>query len=391
MLEYLEEYGYCVVRDALRQEEMESIKAKFWDFHEAISSVRRDDPQTWDGNFIAHPATGIISGCGFGQSRFLWALRVLPAVRQAFAAVWDTDDLITSFDGGNAFRSDPAWVTQGGWWHCDQNGTKPGRQGRVCVQGLILLTPANEYTGGFCAVPCSHKDHVAFSERHPWAKEQGDFLAVPEGDPILAAGGRLLRAQAGDLLLWDSRTIHCNSPAIASAEAAPVGAVPPPGELLRLAGYVCFAPARLCSPDVAEQRARAALDLVTSTHWPYSYVPTSQAPEWMGRRAMEDYSPEEVRLILGDHGRWPDTLATHAAAPDPACAAKLATTTDGRVSAVAPVAREALGTAELAMITDECADERETGLWTVYSQAEKGSEGRDLDRLPTPCSPCQLI
>ena len=66
------------------------------------------------------------------------------------------------------------------------------------MQGLVLLTPANEYTGGFCVIPGSHADHDAYSRRHPYADRQGDFLPVPEDDPILTAGGRrmaLLRAR----------------------------------------------------------------------------------------------------------------------------------------------------------------------------------------------------
>jgi hypothetical protein len=310
MLEYLEEHGYAVVSSVLESaEDFARISSEFWDFHEALNhGVHRDDPSTWGDEFIASPATGIIARCGFGQSRFCWSLRTLPAVRKAFESIWRTEDLITSFDGGNAFRPDPEWRTEGGWWHCDQNGTKPDRKDRVCVQGLVLLTPANEYTGGFCVVPGSHKNHLAFSERHPWAIDSGDFLPVPEGDEILKPGGKLLRASPGDLILWDSRSIHCNGPAIAPADKAPPGAVPPSAELLRLAGYVCFVPASWCPEAVMERRARATLELVTSTHWPHAFVPTGRSEEGTLRRTAQDYSREETRLILGDHGLWPDAL-----------------------------------------------------------------------------------
>ena len=67
----------------------------------------------------------------------------------------------------------------------------------------MLLTEANEYTGGLCVIPGTHRVHDAFSQRHPWAKTGGDFLPVPSGDPILAAGEQiLLCANAGDMLLW---------------------------------------------------------------------------------------------------------------------------------------------------------------------------------------------
>jgi hypothetical protein len=204
--------------------------------------VLRSDPSTWGRDFLPHVATGIITGCGFGQSRFCWNLRTLPAVRKAFEQIWGTSDLITSYDGGNAFRpweQRPEWRTQGGWWHCDQNGLRPGRKGRVCVQGLVTLTPAHEYTGGFCVMPGTHRQHDEYSRRHPYGDRQGDFLPVPHGDPILRHQGYLLRADPGDLILWDSRTIHCNGPALHRPSDAPRDMpVPGPSELLRLVGYV---------------------------------------------------------------------------------------------------------------------------------------------------------
>ena len=307
LLEYLEEHGYAVVRSALdpASPDMARIHGEFWDFHEMLGGVHRDDCTTWGRDFIAHPATGIIAGFGFGQSRFCWSLRCLPAVRTSFEAIWGTSDLITSFDGGNAFRPMPEWRTQGGWWHCDQNGLRPHRSGKVCVQGMVLLTPANEFTGGFCVVPGTHRQHAEYSARHPWGAEGGDFLPVPEADPILDSGGVLLCAEPGDLVLWDSRTIHCNTPAIATHNANADPAVPMPHELLRLAGYVCFTPASWCPVAVLKKRARAALELTTSTHWPHDFVPTGAAPPWMVRRKPSDYTGEETRLILGDHGLWP--------------------------------------------------------------------------------------
>ena len=233
-------------------------------------------------------------------------------MREAFEAIWGTEDLITSYDGGNAFRpweARPDWKTQGGWWHCDQNGTRPARSGLVCVQGLVLLTPANEYTGGFCVIPGSHRDHEAFSHRHPYADRQGDFLPVPEDDPILTSGKRmvLLRADAGDLILWDSRTIHCNGPALRPPmEGRRKGAaVPSADALLRLVGYVCCTPAKWCPPSVMAKRAKAALEMTTSTHWPHAFVPTGYRPPWWKARTPADFTSAEVRLILGDKGAWP--------------------------------------------------------------------------------------
>lgn len=123
---YLEEHGYAVVRGVADEATRLTAEDEFWDFMESLGGeigepVFRDQPRTWGPDFLPHGATGIITGCGFGQSRFCWRLRTLPAVRQVFESIWETDDLVTSFDGGNAFRpweGRPSWKTQGGWWQC---------------------------------------------------------------------------------------------------------------------------------------------------------------------------------------------------------------------------------------------------------------------------------
>ena len=337
LLEYLDTYGYAVVEAVADPAQISRAHDDFWAFHEGIgtrdgaSQILRSDPGTWGADFLAHPATGIITGYGFGQSRFCWNLRTLPDVPRVFEAIWGTDDLVTSFDGGAAFRpwsaADAEWKTQGGWWHCDQNATRPGRSGKVCVQGLVQLTPAHEYTGGersrdrpttlprastrvasrahawltrferararrvrvcvclslsgFCVIPGSHKGHEAFSRRHPSAAVQGDFLIVPDEDPLLteATGFHMIRAAPGDLILWDSRTIHCNGPAIHPPESAPADVHMPrlPNELLRLVGYVCCTPSAWVAKAVAHKRAQAAIEKTTSTHWPHAFIPTVSA------------------------------------------------------------------------------------------------------------------
>ena len=85
-------------------------------------------------------SNGILHGFGFGQSDFQWKLRLLPAVKEAFAAIWQTDDLLVSFDGGNAFRPwrhKREWLTDGGWYHVDQNSLRDDQNGKRCIQGVV--------------------------------------------------------------------------------------------------------------------------------------------------------------------------------------------------------------------------------------------------------------
>ncbi len=127
--------------------------------------------------------------------------------------------MIVSFDAGNVFRPwrfDPTWLTDGGWWHVDQNCLRGKiRQGKVCVQGLVTYYDATEETGGLCVIPGSHKHHTELCERSAMAKGLFDFVPIAVDDPVVQSSERILVcAKAGDLILWDSRTVHCNTPAL---------------------------------------------------------------------------------------------------------------------------------------------------------------------------------
>jgi len=244
-LDFLSEHGYVIVKSVLTAAELETSKELFWDFMENLPQrmstsragrvaevwsqklgVRRSDPRSWEkqNGWIAWRKNGIISDAGFGQSPFLWYIRSRPRVKQAFSAVWNTSDLITSFDGGNAFRPWQLqfdWMTQGGWFHVDQNASL--LPDRACVQGLVSILDTTPEVGGLTVIPGSHHHFRRIGGELQRAQRlpQGHFVEIPDAlldslhvEPVV------LLCQAGDLCLWDSRTIHCNSPAEPARVAA---------------------------------------------------------------------------------------------------------------------------------------------------------------------------
>jgi ectoine hydroxylase-related dioxygenase (phytanoyl-CoA dioxygenase family) len=228
MLAHLNQEGYVVIADAIpSQEEIERFKDLFWNYIETTSNqtITRDDPISWNdvNGWPGNKSTGIISSPSFNHSSFMWNLRLLPRVKEAFSHIWKTNDLLVSFDAGNAFRPwkhNSQWVTEGSWWHVDQNALRgPSRQGRVCVQGLVSLYDATSETGGLCVIPRSHLIHQDICERSPSAKLMTDYVHISANDPLISSlsSGKdlspvVVGCKAGDLILWDSRLIHCNSP-----------------------------------------------------------------------------------------------------------------------------------------------------------------------------------
>jgi len=78
-----------------------------------------------------------------------------------------------------------------------------------CIQGMMPLLPVTQETGGLEVVPKSHleENKIPFRERYPSMKGQGDWCPLDKDDPLYQ-DAILVIAEPGDLILWDSRTIH---------------------------------------------------------------------------------------------------------------------------------------------------------------------------------------
>lgn len=62
-----------------------------------------------------------------------------------------------------------------------------------------------------------------------------------------------VESEAGDLILWDSRTIHFNCA--------------PTGDRTRVVVYVCMAPASHASKETLERKAEIFEQRLATTHW----------------------------------------------------------------------------------------------------------------------------
>eukprot|EP00442_Polarella_glacialis_P027636 CAMPEP_0115069976 /NCGR_PEP_ID=MMETSP0227-20121206/12853_1 /TAXON_ID=89957 /ORGANISM="Polarella glacialis, Strain CCMP 1383" /LENGTH=407 /DNA_ID=CAMNT_0002456431 /DNA_START=33 /DNA_END=1256 /DNA_ORIENTATION=+ len=262
-LTHLDTEGYAVVADVVSAAELERAEDLLWQFLEACSPWRRQDPNSWTDEGLAGIGSvqnGIVNGAGVGQSDFLWFLRTRPLVRQAFERIWSTSELLVSFDVANIFRP---WhhgfrKTVAGWWHVDQGGAKTGRH---AVQGFVSLYSADGRTGGLTVVPRSHLRHaeVVEDQQNP----EVDYCTVQSYCALMQElPRRLVCCKPGDLVLWDSRTVHANSP----APEQPVG---PPNRLLRAVAYVCMTPKSFAPQQVREGRRSAFEHGLSTSHWPH--------------------------------------------------------------------------------------------------------------------------
>jgi len=199
-MEYLKSFGYVVVKNVASPEEVTK----------ASSLLRRDLEN------VNIPPRGLIAS--LAQSEGAWSIRGLKQVKEVFAKIWETDDLIVSMDAILAWKkwkgydplvSDAEFpdIPRKGKLHLDQNPfDKPYFD---CLQGMMPLLPVTEETGGLQVVPLSHLDEnkIEFKKRYPSMQGIGDWCPLDADDPLYQ-DALLIKASPGDLILWDSRTIH---------------------------------------------------------------------------------------------------------------------------------------------------------------------------------------
>lgn len=275
--EYLNEHGYVVFKDVANKEEVNGLTELFWENMEIESEgrIKRGDMNTWENySWQGYVKAGINDSHGLPQSKFAWHARGLPKVRRLFETIWQNDDLLVSFDAVGAFRPpevNEKWKTQRGWFHVDQNGYV--KQGQQAVQGLLNLIPNGPQDGGLVVVPKSNQVFETIFKRYKNLCEyygpdyaelnRSNIKELWESDlqPIKVC------LDEGDFVCWDSRTVHCNHPAL-ERESAGLDAY-----LRRLVVYVCMTPTSSVTPEALEKVVQNRVAMYeggySGSHWPH--------------------------------------------------------------------------------------------------------------------------
>lgn len=278
---YLEEQGFVVIRNALTQAQSTEALGLLWDYLEELGTgIDRTNVDTWgDDKWPTAVHGGILPSYGIGHSKAQWFIRGQSAVQETFAAVWNDSDLLTSFDGVALWRPwthNPTWRTNDGpsWMHIDQHPI--GRPGKHCVQGLVNLIDSSPATGGNVVIPGSHKRFESIPQVYPdrlaRIHPSIDHFRFPNQDELLADTQPIqAHMEAGDMLLWDSRTIHCSSP----------GTETPPDnkQLLRAASLICMMPRAKSNPKVLAQRQAAVSNCTSTTNWSDRFINADEFPQ----------------------------------------------------------------------------------------------------------------
>jgi len=307
-LNYFREEGYVVLKNIASEEQVEVSVEGIWDQLEALGSgIKRDDISTWsDENWPGWLHTGFLLSHGIPHSKAIWDLRSIPAIREAFAAIWDKkpEEMVTSMDIAIGWR--PWWASKNiemprvERLHVDQSPRM--KKGFHCAQGMLLLRPTSKETGGLQVVPKSNTPQVQAQLAGRYMTPV-DWCELRPADPYIVNNrGRLILAEAGDFIIWDSRTIHGGYVGSGHASKAP--------EFARLAQTICMLPKlKMTKKKVYTHRWKMFQKGHGTTHWPNEFA--KHAKNDTGGRKIQapTYEPialteEQISLIGGNPPDW---------------------------------------------------------------------------------------
>ncbi|KAH6898321.1 hypothetical protein B0T10DRAFT_504891 [Thelonectria olida] len=255
--------GYAVIKGAIPKERALSYANRFYGLVESfgLGYDRTNSLTVRPDKLPVITEKGMLLNYGAAHEDFVWAIRSEPGVVGAFEQVYDTQDLLVSFDAINVgFANRTHLPANKPWPHQDQDPDRPGFR---CLQGLVNLLPNGPDDGGLIVARGAHllseqfHDEVRGTEdRIPaWTKEWYGY--TERGMQWLAEHGCewvKVEADPGDLIVWDSRAPHYN--------------VPVRGEQDRMAVYTCYMPVADASQEDLVRKKKAFEERVGTTHWP---------------------------------------------------------------------------------------------------------------------------
>ena len=275
--EMIEKYGVAIIPNILNNDEIIQMNNGMWDYLEYITQkfitpISRNHNETWVEYLKLYPKHSmLLQQYGVGHSQFVWDIRQNPKVVNIFSKIWNVknDELITSFDGAS-FHFPPedtnrGWYRQT-WYHTDQSYSRPNFE---CIQSWITGYDVDEGDATLAFMESSNNYHKEFYDnfinKNIEFTEKGNKLDWYKHDSLeqyfykeRGCIEKRIKCKAGDMVLWDSRTIHCGTEPLRNRN----------NKKLRNVVYVCMKPRKFATAANLKKKQKAFNELRMTTHWP---------------------------------------------------------------------------------------------------------------------------
>jgi ectoine hydroxylase-related dioxygenase (phytanoyl-CoA dioxygenase family) len=288
-LDHFQQHGYAVVKGAMPVERARAYQQQAFDWVKSFGTAFDvDKPETWTKeNLPVQSQINTFAAYGVAHEKFMWDARMEPGVLAAFAELWGTDELLVSFDALNiTFPNRKDKPRKEPWPHIDQS---PLRKGLQCAQGVICLSDSGPEDGGLLVYPDSHLLTEEFFEtqtdKATWKVKDGYGFTEEQVKWYTDRGIKTHKvcAEAGDLLIWDSRTIHWGTEPTEK------------GNTIRTVIYASYAPAALASAETLEKKAEVFRAWESTTHWAHDNIVFKKTEAKLDDGSIDPRSRDEPR------------------------------------------------------------------------------------------------
>ncbi len=241
--------GYTIIPNVYNEQEIIEYWNEFNKWHEKVPDL------TYHHDLIDF--NGIYKHHEVGHQRFAWLARTNPKILSIFKQLWNTNELVTGFDGCCYYPSDYD-QTSSFWVHTDQSSRKKGVH---CYQSILSLTNNQDRT--IILYKGSHLLHENYFKKNNIDEPRDWYIFNEDYINTLENTKQVLKVNEGDLVIWDSRTYHQNT----------CGNIDCNEE--RLVQYLCFLPKNHPSNNEEQQKKRIKFfkRYRTTSHWPYPLIP----------------------------------------------------------------------------------------------------------------------
>lgn len=253
----LKENGFVIIPNSINEDEIQKALALFFKWKNSIPNIDK-----FHNNINSH---GIFKFHEVGHQEFAWFLRTRPSIINVFKKLWDIDELVVSFDGAcyiakNCIKKDKIWT------HTDQASNNSNLK---CYQSFISLTSNENRT--LVVYEKSHLLHEKYFKSRNICNSKNWNLIDHNYLDTIKNSKKILKVNAGDLVIWDSRTFHQNQYGNPNSEE-------------RIVQYICFLPKNVKENNntLREKRKKYFLERRTTSHWPYPINVNGLQPQTYG-------------------------------------------------------------------------------------------------------------
>ena len=256
--------GYTIIPNVYNQSQIDEYWNEFNKWHTLVPDLKHYHSLI-DFN-------GIYKHHEVGHQRFAWLARTNPTILNIFKQLWNTNELVCSFDGCCHYPADYNGKHHQ-WVHTDQSSRKKGLH---CYQSILSLTE-NKYRT-FIVYKGSHLLHEKYFEDYNIDEPRDWHVFDTQYIENLESTKEILHIKKGDLLIWDSRTHHQNTCGESDCNEE------------RLVQYLCYLPKNNIKNNKQQQKKRFNYfkRFRTTSHYPYPLNPVPKQPNFYNY-----YNPSE--------------------------------------------------------------------------------------------------